>query len=164
MSIINIIGLPAVGKSTLGRRLQSAFPDFVRLDIDDYRRAINTTTPRLEAEAWTRMLSDAKKYEHVIIESTGMSHNTSMVLSVLARKVVSIHLQADEATRTQRLATRKAAGYVPVPLYFVPSNSPDETKIFVLSTHFNPYQLDTTMLDEDDVFAFAKAVIDSESS
>lgn len=147
-----------VGKSTLGKELLKYLPHFERFDIDDYRRAMNTTTPTAEMEAWRRLYADTGKCESFIFESSGMSQNTWLLLGGKAQ-VLTLFLRADEATRAERLDERTRNGYAPVRLHFVPRVAATDDYVLAKLRGRQRIEIDTSRLSADDVLTEALGFI-----
>ncbi|MFN8343850.1 MAG: AAA family ATPase [Spirosomataceae bacterium] len=69
--ILNVIGPPAVGKSTVIRSLNEYLPDYEVWAIDDIR--LQKASPEREAEVWREIWVAALKADGTIIESSGTS-------------------------------------------------------------------------------------------
>ncbi len=126
--IINLIGPPVSGKSTVIQELKNLLPFYDVLAIDDFRRQQEETTPEREATAWNQLWLAALKSEHCLIENTGTSPHLGMILDRLWRapgtNIITIALKATPRIRRQREEQRHWSDYQQPPLYEAPSGRP----------------------------------------
>ncbi|AEI49655.1 AAA family ATPase [Runella slithyformis] len=126
--IINLIGPPAAGKSTVIRELKLLLPFYDVLSIDDFRRQQEETTPERENTAWNQLWLEALKSDYCLIESTGTSLNLGMILDRLWRapgtNIITVALKATLRIRRQREEQRRWSDYRQPPLYEAPSDRP----------------------------------------
>lgn len=126
--IINLIGPPAAGKSTVIRELAPLLPFYNVLAIDDFRRQQQGTAPDIETTAWNQLWLEALKSDYCLIESTGTSPNLAMILDRLWRapgtNIITVALKATPRIRRQHEEQRHWSGYRQPPLYEAPSGRP----------------------------------------
>jgi len=115
--IINIIGPPAAGKSTVIQELKRLLPFYEVLAIDDFCQQLNATTTQEENTAWNQLWMAALKSDYCILESTGTSPQLSMMLDRLWRapgtNILTVALLASPRTRRQRATQRLHEGHHP---------------------------------------------------
>ncbi|WP_428657513.1 AAA family ATPase [Runella sp.] len=126
--IINLIGPPVSGKSTIIRELKTLLPVYHVLAINDFRRRQEETTPDRETTAWNQLWLEALKSEYCIIESTGTSPHLGMILDRLWRapgtNILTVALKATPRIRRQREEQRRWSDYQQLPHYEAPSGRP----------------------------------------
>ncbi len=116
--IINLIGPPAAGKSTVIQELKLLLPFYEVLAIDDFCQQLKATTPEEENTAWNQLWMAALQANYCILESTGTSPQLSMILDRLWRapgsNILTVALLASPRTCRQREAQRLREGYQPL--------------------------------------------------
>jgi len=122
--IINLIGPPAAGKSTIIQELKRLLPFYEVLAIDDFRQRLKVTTPEEENTAWNQLWMAALKADYCILESTGTSPQLSMMLDRLWRapgtNILTVALLASPRTCRQRDTQRLREGHQSFPLLSEP--------------------------------------------
>ncbi len=123
--IINLIGPPAAGKSTVIQELKRLLPFYEVLAIDDFRQRLKVTTPEEENTAWNQLWMAALKADYCILESTGTSPQLSMMLDRLWRapgtNILTVALLASPRTCRQRDTQRLREGHQSFPLLSEPT-------------------------------------------
>ena len=104
--VFNLIGPPAVGKSTTAIRLAHQLQNLTYLTIDEFRETTSS-----EEEAWSALLENSikKTKSHLLLESSGASGELSkIVLPALSQhnKILSINFTACLDDIYHRLVTR----------------------------------------------------------
>lgn len=89
--IFNLIGPPAIGKTTIAMCAATAIPSIRWMDIARYRACCQT-----EDEAWARLGQGIKSSAIVLLESNGISWRLNKILKKLDRKVITIKLTATQ--------------------------------------------------------------------
>jgi predicted kinase len=113
--ILNLIGPPAVGKSTVIQSLNEYLPNYEVLDAEDLRLRMNS--PEAEAEAWRKIWIAVLKADDSIIESSGTSPHLHMLLDRLWRapgtNIFTVALEAPLRICRQRDRERQVANFEP---------------------------------------------------
>lgn len=107
--IFNLIGPPAAGKTTLSQRLTRELLNLQHIDISRFREQLGYTK---EEEAWRGVLLAAlraiSRGQHVIIESSGLSHQLEeLVLHAVHDNVTTILLSGQYRPLLDRLLKRQ---------------------------------------------------------
>jgi len=103
--IINLIGPPAVGKSTFASRFVLEHPEFKFCSIDAYRVEHDN-----EEIAWQNLFKDVIENKNVILESCGLSWRLEDIFrtcSVRKRNTVTISFTGKYDDIYKRLAERQ---------------------------------------------------------
>lgn len=103
--VINLVGPPAVGKSTFAARYTLAHPEYTYLSIDQARDCFDT-----EAGAWFYLEERVLITNPTILESSGFSWRLRTLLAnseIKERKIFTICMYANESILEQRLKDRQ---------------------------------------------------------
>ncbi len=117
--IINIIGPPAVGKTTVIREMQMLLPFYEVLAIDDFRRRVGISTSEQEHTAWNQLWLSILKAEYCFVESNGTSPLLGMMLDRLWRapgtNILTVALRASPKICRERQQQRSEVGNSELP-------------------------------------------------
>lgn len=148
--IINLVGPPAIGKSTFAARFVLEHPEFQYCSIDNYRIAYED-----EDLAWHKLTQDIIKKRNVVLETCGLSYRLRDIFNnetIRRRPMFTVALTGDLDTILERLTTRQKKE-IPYPYHY----TEQETVQFVLE-HLDDsvapidYTLDVTHSDPDQVY------------
>ena len=115
MSIINLIGPPAAGKSTFASKFVLEHPEYTYCSIDAYRAEFKDEVP-----AWEHLEESILKHPKVISETSGLSWRLIKIFNSRAlrrRKIFTIAFTGSSNIILSRLQNRQRRE-VPYPYHY----------------------------------------------
>jgi len=159
LPIVQIIGLPGSGKTTLAQKLSKKY-NLPVFEIGKYRSNY-PISPIGEADAWIALYRDLskRKWRNCIVETTGLNQRESFLRVVLPfAQMVTIKLEAQRKILYQRIGGKKRRERGGK--WFFSADYPDKYE-FVKNLYSKfrklpcDIRIDTTKLRTEEVFEIA---------